>query len=330
MNKNYLDKVQIVTLNNGNFNKNSLDDFILNKNVTKCWRKVNDRYILADVRYIEDWNLTQRREMAQKVLSAIHGGDIALAAVLDNTVIGFAIVKKNFFGSERQYVDLAEFYVTLPFRRYGIGKMLFKKVCCEAKNIGAKKLYISAHSAEESISAYKKYGCVFAQEIDKAHVEKEPCDLQLEYDLTARIYQVENKEKYMVLLLLADEQRDMVEKYLNDSVMYVIDDCGVKGEITVTDATSGILEIKNLAIYKDFQRQGYGRRLVEFVCEKYKGLYTALQVGTGDSPLTLPFYQSCGFKISHTVKDFFVNSYDRPIIEEGVQLKDMIYLIKNL
>ncbi len=102
MNKNYLDKVQIVTLNNGNFNKNSLDDFILNQNVTKCWRKVNDRYILADVRYIEDWNLTQRREMAQKVLSAIHGGDIALAAVIDNMVIGFAIVKKNFFGSDRQ------------------------------------------------------------------------------------------------------------------------------------------------------------------------------------------------------------------------------------
>ena len=227
MNKNYLDKVQIVTLNNGNFNKNSLDDFILNQNVTKCWRKVNDRYILADVRYIEDWNLTQRREMAQKVLSAIHGGDIALAAVIDNTVIGFAIVKKNFFGSERQYVDLAEFYVSQPYRRYGIGKILFEKICGEAKNIGAKKLYISAHSAEESISAYKKYGCVFAQEIDKAHLEKEPCDLQLEYDLTARIYQVEDKEKYIDLLLLADEQRDMVEKYLNDGVMYVIDDFGV-------------------------------------------------------------------------------------------------------
>lgn len=133
MNKNYLDKVQIVTLNNGNFNKNSLDDFILNQNVTKCWRKVNDRYILADVRYIEDWNLTQRREMAQKVLSAIHGGDIALAAVLDNTVIGFAIVKKNFFGSERQYVDLAEFYVTLPFRRYGIGKCFLKKYAAKLR-----------------------------------------------------------------------------------------------------------------------------------------------------------------------------------------------------
>ncbi len=328
MNKNYLDKVQIVTLNNGNFNKNSLDDFILNQNVTKCWRKVNDRYILADVRYIEDWNLTQRREMAQKVLSAIHGGDIALAAVIDNTVIGFAIVKKNFFGSERQYVDLAEFYVSQPYRRYGIGKILFEKICGEAKNIGAKKLYISAHSAEESISAYKKYGCVFAQEIDKAHLEKEPCDLQLEYDLTARIYQVEDKEKYIDLLLLADEQRDMVEKYLNDGVMYVIDDCGVKGEITVTDAASGILEIKNLAIYKEFQRQGYGRKLVEFICEKYKGLYAALQVGTGDSPL--PFYQSCGFKISHTVKDFFINNYDHPIVEEGVQLKDMVYLIKKL
>lgn len=46
----------------------------------------------------------------------------------------------------------------------------------------------------------------------------------------------------------------------------------------------------------------------------------------GDSPLTLPFYHSCGFTYSHTLPDFFTRHYDHPIIEGGMQLKDMIYL----
>ena len=60
------------------------------------------------------------------------------------------------------------------------------------------------------------------------------------------IYKIHEKEKYMPLLLLADEQKDMIDRYLNDGEMYVIDDCGVKGEIVVSDVGNGIIEIKNL------------------------------------------------------------------------------------
>ena len=55
-----------------------------------------------------------------------------------------------------------------------------------------------------------------------------------------------------------------------------------------------------------------------------------LQVGTGDSPLTIPFYEKCGFKRHHVVRNFFLDNYDHPIFEEGIQLKDMVYLRKAL
>ncbi len=55
-----------------------------------------------------------------------------------------------------------------------------------------------------------------------------------------------------------------------------------------------------------------------------------MQAGTGDSPLTIPFYEKCGFVKSHAVKNFFLENYDRPIIEGGVRLVDMIYLKKKL
>ena len=144
------------------------------------------------------------------------------------------------------------------------------------------------------------------------------------------IYKITDKLQYKDLLLLADEQWEMVEKYLQNSTMYILDDNGVKGEITVLDLGNGVLEIKNLAVLAPYQHCGYGKQLVEYVCQKYKDSFLQIQVGTGDSPLTLPFYEKCGFKKSHIIKNFFTNNYDHPIIENGKLLTDMIILTKNL
>ena len=98
----------------------------------------------------------------------------------------------------------------------------------------------------------------------------------------------------------------------------------------VTDEGDGILEIKNIATDPALQGRGYGRALIEFVAREYRDDFTILQVGTGDSPLTVPFYERCGFTRSHRVANFFTDNYDHPIIEAGVQLVDMVYLRRTL
>lgn len=139
-----------------------------------------------------------------------------------------------------------------------------------------------------------------------------------------------NKKQYQRLLLLADEQEDMIDRYLQRGVMYVLEDDGVKAACVVTDEGNGILELKNIAVAPDFQRKGYGKALVTFLIQTYRGQYQVLQVGTGDSPSTIPFYESCGFRRHHLVKNFFVDHYDHPIYECGVQLVDMVYLQREL
>ena len=98
-----------------------------------------------------------------------------------------------------------------------------------------------------------------------------------------------NKKQFLSLLLLADEQEDMIDQYLERGTMYVLDDDGIQCECVVTDEGHGILEIKNIATKPEAQGRGYGRILIEFIVEKYKEKYSVLQVGTGDSPLTIPF-----------------------------------------
>ena len=140
----------------------------------------------------------------------------------------------------------------------------------------------------------------------------------------------DNKKQYLDLLLLADEQEDMIDRYLDRGTMYVLDDNGVKCECVVTDEGNGVLEIKNIATVPECQGKGYAKALIDFVVQKYKEHYTVLQVGTGDSPLTIPFYERCGFVRSHSVPNFFTDNYNHPIFECGIQLVDMVYLQRPL
>ena len=140
----------------------------------------------------------------------------------------------------------------------------------------------------------------------------------------------ENKKQYLSLLLLADEQEDMVDRYIDKGTMYVFDDNGVKSECVITDEGNGIIEIKNIATVPEHQGKGYEKALIDFLVEEYGGKYSVLQVGTGDSPTTVPFYEKCGFVRSHSIPNFFTDNYDHPIFECGVQLVDMVYLQKPL
>lgn len=141
----------------------------------------------------------------------------------------------------------------------------------------------------------------------------------------------ENKKQFLDLLLLADEQESMIDTYLERGTMYILEDDGtVKCECVVTDEGNGVLEIKNLATDPAYQRKGYARTLLDFIAAKYKKTYSVLQVGTGKSPLTLPFYEKYGFTQTHRIKNFFLDNYDHLIFEADTQLVDMIYLQKKL
>ena len=139
-----------------------------------------------------------------------------------------------------------------------------------------------------------------------------------------------DKRAYIDLLLLADEQEDMIEKYLDRGTMYALKENDVKAVCVVTDEGNSALEIKNIAVKREYQKMGYGKKLIEFIERKYKGSYNVLKVGTGDSALTVPFYEKCGFVKAYRVKNFFTDNYHHPIFEAGKQLVDMVYLEKSL
>ena len=93
--------------------------------------------------------------------------------------------------------------------------------------------------------------------------------------------EIGNKRDYLPLLLLADEQENMINLYLDRGTMFVLEEDGIiKGECVVTDEGDGVLEIQNLAVAQEYQGKGYGKQLIEYVVNRYKNRFKVLQVGT--------------------------------------------------
>ena len=141
----------------------------------------------------------------------------------------------------------------------------------------------------------------------------------------------ENKKRFLPLHLLGDEQESMIDRYLEEGDLYVLyDEDEALGVCVLTFPEAGTAEIRNLAVDPARQRRGLGRYLVDFAAQTCAPACSRLLVGTGDSPLTVPFYLACGFRESHRVANFFTDHYDHPIFEGGRQLVDMVYFQMEL
>jgi len=140
----------------------------------------------------------------------------------------------------------------------------------------------------------------------------------------------ENKKQFLDLLLLADEQENMIDRYLPEGDLFALYDGDLKSVCVVVPVNIETCELKNIATYEQYQGKWYGRALVNFISDFYKNRFKTMLVGTGETPAILSFYESCGFEKSHRVKNFFTDHYDHPIFEGDIQLVDMIYLKKDL
>lgn len=182
--KNYKMGIVYKSLGNQHLSDHILKEFNRYQEVKRCWRKENNKWYLRDIAFIEQWNEQDKREIIQSLRETIAGKGVVYGAFEENILVGFASVEGLLIGSRKQYAILHHIYTSYGYRGQGIGKKLFTKSCEFAKNIGAEKLYISAHSSEESQLFYKGLGCKDAEEIDDYLYQLEPVDCHMELILS--------------------------------------------------------------------------------------------------------------------------------------------------
>ncbi len=159
------------------------DRFIRRQNVTRCRRREKDEWVIRDDPFVDDWTEEDYRFLTVCLKNTVAAGGFVYGAFYQESLKGFVSVEAEMFGGEHKYLDLSSIHVSEDMRGKGIGRALFRAACMWARQKGAAKLYISAHSAVETQAFYQAMGCVEAQMYHQEHVEREPYDCQLEYRL---------------------------------------------------------------------------------------------------------------------------------------------------
>lgn len=80
----------------------------------------------------------------------------------------------------------------------------------------------------------------------------------------------ENKKDFLDLLLLADEQEDMIDRYLERGDVFALYDGDLKSICVVTQEGENVFELKNIATYEKYRGRGYGRYMINYIFEYYK------------------------------------------------------------
>ena len=135
------------------------------------------------------------------------------------------------------------------------------------------------------------------------------------------------------LLLLADETREAIDKYIFGSDIYVLEqENRIIAVYVLQSMNKNEVEIKNIAVVTDCQGRGIGKLLLRDASFRAKGKgFKTIILGTGDCAIKqLYLYQKEGFEVFDIKKNFFIDNYPDPIYENGVQLKHMIMLKKEL
>ena len=158
-------------------------DFNRYQKVTRCYRKVHGDWVLKDTPFIEDWGPEEYAYLTKCLKNTVNTGGTVLGAFEKDSLVGFASLENEFFGTGSKYLQLSSLHVSYEKRGMGIGRQLLALIADHAKNCGAEKLYISAHSSEETQRFYRSLGCREAEEYNEKLTAEEPFDCQLEYTL---------------------------------------------------------------------------------------------------------------------------------------------------
>ena len=233
--------------------------------------------------------------------------------------------------------------------KQGIGSELIKRVKEKAiKNNCEKLILITTNDNLQALGFYQKRGFRLSKiykdsmdEVRKIKPEvpmigenniplKDEIELEIILENNNKIVKIKNdKLNYLDLLLEADPEKEVVEKYIDKGDLYVyFENEKAVAEIFITKVDNDTCELKNIATLDEARGKGYASKLIQYVFQEYSNTYKRMIVGTTEN--MIPFYVLKGFnKYYKTSKNFFIENYNKEIFDGNLQCIDMYYYSKE-
>ena len=119
------------------------------------------------------------------LLDCFDRGGLFYGAFQNEALSGVVVLDNAFIGPNKDQLQLTFLHISRPYRKQGLGKVLFNKAVERARAMNARKLYISAIPSENTINFYLNMGCIVTRDVDPELFELEPEDIHLEYGIPA-------------------------------------------------------------------------------------------------------------------------------------------------
>lgn len=162
--------------------------------VEGVWR-IDRSEVIEGIYYLEDGALVLRPEhhdvggwppsdvetYTPILIDCFERGGTFYGAFDGGEMVGVAVLENRFIGRGNDRLQLKFLHVSRARRGRGLGRALFEKSVAEAREMGARTLYISSTPSENTVRFYLNLGCRIAEEVDPDLFALEPHDIHFEY-----------------------------------------------------------------------------------------------------------------------------------------------------
>jgi predicted N-acetyltransferase YhbS len=117
------------------------------------------------------------------LLDCFDRGGAFYGAFENGSLVGVSVLESRFIGPARDQLQLKFLHVARGYRGTGLGRTLFDLAAARARELGARRLYVSSTPSKSAVEFYLHLGCRVTDEVDPQLFALEPDDIHMEYDL---------------------------------------------------------------------------------------------------------------------------------------------------
>ncbi|UCE44472.1 MAG: GNAT family N-acetyltransferase [Candidatus Bathyarchaeota archaeon] len=132
---------------------------------------------------VRGWNPSELEGNIKHLHDLYDRDGTLFGAFEEDRLIGISALESKFIGRKKDQLQLYFHHVDKHYRHKGIGERLLGKIIEKARELGARKLYISATPSRNTIDFYMHMGCRLTSELNPELYRLEPEDIHLELKL---------------------------------------------------------------------------------------------------------------------------------------------------
>jgi GNAT superfamily N-acetyltransferase len=152
--------------------------------VDHVYRHVGDRLVLIPEHHdTRGWPPGEQARYAPMLEDCFERGGVFHGAFEGTTFIGAAVLDSRFMGRGGDRLQLKFLHVSRSARGNGVGRRLFEHSLGKARELGARRLYVSSTTSENTVEFYLRRGFCLTDDVDEALLELEPDDIHMELEI---------------------------------------------------------------------------------------------------------------------------------------------------